>query len=100
MCHECVKIEELERDRSVMDKGAYLLNYKGCVACSSQTRLVVAEEQRVIADESEDVSYTHRCECGHEVAKHVYSFRCTETTHVYRMECGLCGLGEDEKEWA
>jgi hypothetical protein len=99
MCLVCVKVKELERDRSVLDKGAYLMNYKGCAECGSATRLASVDEQRTETEAVETVVYTHQCECGHVVAEHRYTFSCTDTLHVYAMTCDLCGQGEDEKEW-
>jgi hypothetical protein len=99
MCLGCVKVKELERDRSVLDKGAYLMNYKGCAECGSATRLESADVVRSESETAERVHYTHRCACGHVVAEHRYTFAATDTLHVYTMECSLCGLGEDEKEW-
>ena len=99
MCQQCVKVRDLERDRSVLDKGAYLMNFKACFACASATALCSVDETRTETETTEHVSYTHRCQCGHVVALHVYTFQCTETLHIYRMECDLCGTGEDEKEW-
>jgi hypothetical protein len=90
---------QLERDRSVLDNGAYVFNFKGCSQCKRKDLLVIVRHERTEKNDREDVTYVHQCECGHEVATHVYSFECTETQHIYSMECGLCGFGSDEKDW-
>ena len=99
MCLECVQIKQLQRDRSVLDKGSYVMNFKGCAVCNRKDLLKEVDVNKSESNDGEDVSYVHKCECGHEVAKHTYSFECTETMHIYEMECDLCGFGSDEKEW-
>lgn len=99
MCGGCVLIQQLQRERAVLDKGSYVMNYKGCVSCGRKDLLMEVEFTKTETDDREDVTYVHRCECTHVVATHVYSFECTEELHIYEMECDLCGFGSDEKEW-
>ena len=33
--------------------------------------------------------------CGHSIAKHIHEFWIEDGYQEYRMECMLCGLGED-----
>ena len=33
MCRDCVKVEYPRRQRTCLDTGAYVLNFKGCSVC-------------------------------------------------------------------
>jgi hypothetical protein len=56
------------------------------------------EKTKTETDDSEEVKYVHKCECGHLIGTHLYSFKCTDDQHLYSMECELCGNGEEEQE--
>ena len=75
------------------------MNFKGCFKCSV---MELKEDERLekIEEDKEHITYVHKCtSCDHVVANHRYSFTCTDTQHIYTMECELCGEGEDEKDW-
>merc|ERR1711991_217137 len=102
MCHKCVKSADLERGGSVLDTGAYLLNFAGCAGCSRMDGLQMTDrsksESKQGSDDVETVTYVHACACGHVVAAHHYSWTCSDTQHVYEMQCDLCGNGEHEQD--
>ena len=109
--------------RMCLEAGAYLMNYLGCSQCGSSelvTRPVdnTDTESRDSWDTEEedveiveDIQYSHVCgACGHIIAIHKvssdhhhddvtimlqYKFWLEEGRQEYRMECLLCGIGED-----
>ena len=47
-------------------------------------------------DEKEIIRFEHVCMlCNHVVAKHLHEFWVEDGYQEYRMECLLCGLGQD-----
>ena len=102
MCRECIKTPSMERGRSILDTGAYVMNYKGCNECNRADLLqmgkVTKKETKNGEEDIESISYSHVCQCGHLVAEHLYKWTCSSTTHHYLMECELCGVGEEDQE--
>ena len=48
------------------------------------------------SEEKEIISFSHACiQCNHVVAKHTHEFWIEEGYQEYRMECLLCGTGQD-----
>ena len=46
MCRDCVRSADVERGRSVLDKGAYLMNFKGCAVCKRSDGLQEQDRER------------------------------------------------------
>ena len=106
-----------------VEAGAYLVNLASCSQCSNRhlvTRTVTSDNTDSVdswdEDEEvevvEDIQYSHVCgSCDHSVALHKvrslmsdmtmfifnpqYKFWVEEGRQEYRMECLLCGFGED-----
>ena len=111
--------------RMCLEAGAYLVNSNSCSQCSNRnlvTRTVdnTDNESRDSWDEDEevevveDIKYNHVCgSCDHIIALHKvrkvitmkvfwsivlilqYKFWLEEGRQEYKMECLLCGIGED-----
>ncbi len=101
MCRHCLKDPGLTRGRLCSDSGALIPNFDGCHSCLTRNRELRAVERSVVkrgadGDCEEVVTYVHVCSsCGHKVATHRHEFRVEEDYQEYRMDCGLCGVGED-----
>jgi len=106
MCRNCVKEEFPHRERLCSEKGIYIINFIGCHNCNETNRapdsLLVSEySKKNVEDEEDDVSkeiisFNHSCaKCGHIIAKHIHEFWIEDGYQEYRMECMLCGIGED-----
>ena len=101
---ECWLESRPERGTTCLDKGSYVINFKGCHACGK--RDFIAEEGRV-EDEDDDeedgcyeeiITYNHVCKhCAHVIcAEHYYKFEVSaDGTQSFLMECALCGRGAD-----
>jgi rRNA maturation protein Nop10 len=104
MCRNCVKSEFPQRDRLCSESGAYLVNFAGCSVCKDQNRApdsLKAKAKAVVKEEDDGLTkelltFEHTCvACGHVVSKHCHEFWLEDGYQEYRMECSLCGLGED-----
>lgn len=105
MCHDCLVEERPDRETVCLDKGHYLLNFKGCKGCGSRGDLV--EDQRKVSIEEDDsdseneeyeeeTTFFHKCKkCGHVVCEHFHRFQVNSKTQEWLMECFLCGKGAD-----
>jgi hypothetical protein len=79
----------------VFDSGAYLVNYKGCSDCGQRDWPSVTDNVHTDEHDEETIEFMHSCKyCGHEIARHFWSFSVVENKmQEYLMECGLCGKG-------
>jgi len=104
MCKECWLETRPERGTTCLDKGSYVINFKGCHACGK--RDFIAEEGRVEEEEDDEedgcyeetITYNHACKhCAHVIcAEHYYKFEVgADGTQSFLMECALCGRGAD-----
>jgi len=97
MCLKCLREERPERGRSALNGGSYFLNFKGCGACGEMGLVKVKDRKKEETDTTEDITYIHICpSCDHEICVHTYSFKIKGRYQLYKMECDLCGEGEDE----
>jgi len=115
MCKNCVNKQYPQRGRLCSESGAYLVNFVGCCVCqgnadvdnrgSSTAVLKVVGKQTIKnsnedsdedeSDDKETIRFEHVCmQCSH-VAKHVHEFWVEDGYQEYRMECLLCGQGQD-----
>ena len=64
-----------------------------------QGRQTITEDEEANEDDPDQKEITrfeHVCQkCNHVIAKHVHEFWVEDGYQEYRMECLLCGLGED-----
>lgn len=116
MCKKCVKNKYPQRGSLCSESGAYLANFSGCSGCqgnsSIDNRGLTSSVLKVIdkqmlegnnsdsdendSEEKEIISFSHACiQCNHVVAKHMHEFWIEEGYQEYRMECLLCGTGQD-----
>jgi RecJ-like exonuclease len=94
MCKDCVDVKFPDRGSSCLEKGAYLVNYKGCANCKMLGFMEEVDRQEEQDEDEETVTFTHVCKkCGHEIAKHSYTFSHDGEFQEYSMECLLCGQG-------
>ena len=97
MCQKCVKQQYPQRDRTCLESGSYILNFRGCTQCGVREPMNVKNKECTTDDSGdENIQYEHVCsQCGHVVAHHMYSFTVVEGDQEYEMNCLLCGTGED-----
>jgi len=103
MCQRCVKDPFPQRDRFCSETGAYLVNLKGCVQCSGKigplkeaAREEVDQGENPNEDNPDLVEFKHVCpDCNHCIAEHSHTFWIEGSYQEYRMDCLLCGIGED-----
>ncbi len=121
MCRQCVDTPLVDRGRTCLEQGAYLLNWKGCAECGDTSIPVNVDVKYLVDDvvvqeindewenetEHEEVTqFMHKCtKCGHEICEHYYRFAVEEnmqgdgdnkiTCQEFLMECVLCGKGCD-----
>lgn len=116
MCKDCVKKQYPQRGRLCSESGAYLANFGGCSRCQGNGNVdnhrpstqvlreigkqtVKSNDEESNEDEPEDkemIRFEHACMlCNHVVAKHMHEFWVEDGYQEYRMECLLCGLGQD-----
>ncbi len=113
MCRKCVREALPARGRTCLDAGAFLANWAGCGACSTQTAPVARAakfernggstqqaDEDLAEDEEEETRFEHACgACGHIVAEHYHRFALIGgSRQAYLMECVLCGKGADETD--
>jgi hypothetical protein len=46
-------VNNLERDRSILDNGAYIMNYKGCFACKKSDGLKVKKKENAKSSQAD-----------------------------------------------
>ena len=116
MCKTCVRKQYPQRGRLCSESGAYLANFVGCTNCQgninvdneSSATLPLREFGKQVIEINEEESneddplnkemtrFEHVCRlCNHLVAKHTHEFWVEDGYQEYRMECPLCGLGQD-----
>ena len=115
MCKNCVKKQYPQRGRLCSESGAYIVNLDSCISCQesnadsqgSKNRIlnvrgrqaIKINEDELNEDDSQDkevIQFEHVCTlCNHVVAKHLHEFWIEDGYQEYRMECLLCGLGQD-----
>ena len=104
MCNKCVKQEFPQRESLCAEDGIYLINFKGCSECGSLNRAMDSLKQvgkKVTEELDEDITkeivrFDHSCaQCGHVCATHLHEFWIESGYQEYRMECSLCGQGEN-----
>jgi len=101
MCKDCVYEEFVDREGTVCEDGAYVLNLKVCAACQKRGRVRNVEKKSTEDEKgNETIEFDHVCEwCGHVIAHHHYELTIDEKRRmqVYSMECMLCGTAEDTR---
>ena len=109
MCKSCLREAFPERQRTTLERGAYVLNFAGCAQCGQRSDFLSETSKKRVENEDDDdgsydeeIEYSHACKsCNHIVAQHQYEFRiimreeATMTTQEYSMTCALCGKGQD-----
>jgi len=106
MCKNCVKTPYPQRETLCTDSGVYLQNFLGCSQCNIQNRApdsLISKGKNTIEeiDEDEDITkeittFEHTCtKCFHVIAKHTHEFWIEDGYQEYRMDCLICGIGED-----
>ena len=101
MCKECVLDAQLDRGKTCLETGAYVANLRGCAQCGDRAFPRTTDRERMEDDATgdEEVGFTHTCaECGHEIARHRWTFQLRASVQHYEMQCRLCGLGADERD--
>jgi len=104
MCKNCVKTAFPQRERLCTETGVYIQNFAGCSKCNEQNRApdsLISKGPGTIEEVDDDVTkeitaFDHTCtKCGHIIANHTHEFWIEDGYQEYRMECLICGLGED-----
>jgi len=99
-----VKTAFPQRERLCTETGVYIQNFAGCSKCNEQNRApdsLISKGTGTIEEVDDDVtkeitSFDHTCtKCGHIIANHTHEFWIEGGYQEYRMECLICGLGED-----
>ncbi|KAJ8601857.1 hypothetical protein CTAYLR_002666 [Chrysophaeum taylorii] len=101
MCVGCIREAFVSRGSTVLESGAFALNFAACAQCGSRdvprsrgVKVVVEEEEEELVEETE---FEHACECGHVVASHWHKYAVDAASRRWVMECCLCGRGADER---
>ena len=66
-------MEEPDRERSVVEKGAFLANFSGCKGCGKSDGVAqkIEKVEKTETKDGEKVVFDHRCvHCDHLVATH------------------------------
>ena len=83
------------------------LNNNGFCSCRLTSSVLKVIDKQILegnnsdsdendSEEKEIISFSHACiQCNHVVAKHMHEFWIEEGYQEYRMECLLCGTGQD-----
>ncbi|XP_066928913.1 protein Churchill-like [Clytia hemisphaerica] len=96
MCKECVINPFPNRNKTCLESGSYLINFKGCKECGKRELIKISNKQLKEDDEEENITYIHTCDsCAHVIAEHEYTFSVIDEEQEYSMNCLLCGTGED-----
>lgn len=107
MCKNCVKTPFPQRERLCAETGVYIQNFAGCSKCrelKDQNRApdsLISKGTGTVEEIDDDITkeitaFEHICaRCGHVVAKHIHEFWIEDGYQEYRMECLICGIGED-----
>ena len=116
MCKNCVKKQYPQRGRLCSESGAYIANLDSCFSCQGSSnadsqgsknrvlndrgrQTIKINEDELNEDDPKDkevIQFEHVCIlCNHVVAKHLHEFWVEDGYQEYRMECLLCGLGQD-----
>jgi hypothetical protein len=100
MCKDCLVEVMPARQRTTLESGHYILNFKQCHACKDHGHMPTEHDRQTTVEEENDeyvesVAYVHRCAaCAHAIASHEYAFRVVGSAQEYSMYCALCGKGE------
>ena len=90
MCKLCLREICPDRGSLCIESGAYLLNFVKCHGCGKRGSLEVFEREEEEEEEeggeyNQEITYKHRCSCGHIVAEHHYTFCASSDTQDFSM---------------
>ncbi|TRY78055.1 hypothetical protein TCAL_06486 [Tigriopus californicus] len=96
MCYKCVKDKTLDRGTFCSDTCCLLSNFAQCSECGSTSALEIQTDKPVtVQGDTEVLTRNHLCRCGHVIGEHTSEFWVESGHQEYRMDCHLCGFGED-----
>lgn len=96
MCKDCCTESFIHRE-TVQKSGSYYSNFKECNKCGLRSLIKIKNKQTKgdeYKDDEMEITFDHYCsKCDHKICQHLYTYKLSNGSHRYSMECELCGIG-------